>query len=119
MTSRISVTLPSTTEYVTGTVNGVTTTWTNTHDNVWETNAVRVFSGVYRLHLYLYQSSGLVVEQDLVAALYYEPALMNAYWTVNPVYERHKTILRVFADDFVFEPYEEIPCAGEFAAGEV
>ncbi len=119
MEPRITVTLPSTTEYVTGTVNGVSTIWTNTHDNVWETTAVRVMSGVYKLHLFLYQSSGLVVERDLIAALYFEPGLIDVYWTVNPVYQFNKTILRVFADDFIYAPYEEIINSGEFASGEV
>ena len=46
-TRTLTTTLPSGTLYVSGTVNGVSTTWTNTEGNTWETVAERSPQDVY------------------------------------------------------------------------
>ena len=40
-TQKLTTTLPADTLYVSGTVNGVSTTWTNTAGQTWETVAER------------------------------------------------------------------------------
>lgn len=58
MSRLLSVSLPSSTLYVSGTVNGVETTWTNTTGTTWETTAARSEDDIYRVELTLVSSSG-------------------------------------------------------------
>lgn len=55
----ISVHLPGSTQYVSGTVNGETVTWTNTEANVWQAIAKRSADGIYALKLTLISVSGM------------------------------------------------------------
>lgn len=68
-TQVLSVALPSSTLYVSGTVNGVSTTWTNTTGNTWETVADRAEDDTYHLLLTAINSSGASTEFSLT--LYY------------------------------------------------
>ncbi len=54
----ISVSLPAATLYVSGTVNGVAVTWTNTEGNVWQATADRAADDIYRVELTLIGSTG-------------------------------------------------------------
>lgn len=58
MSQVLSVSLPGSTLYVSGTVNGVETTWTNTTGTTWETTAARSEDDIYRVELTLVSSSG-------------------------------------------------------------
>lgn len=58
MTQTLSVTLPSSTIYVAGTVNGIETVWTNTTGNVWESIADRSANDVYLVELTLVGTTG-------------------------------------------------------------
>ena len=69
MTQTISVTLPSSTLYVSGTVNDVAVTWTNTEGNTWEAVADRAADDVYRVALTMVPSSGAASTAELT--LYY------------------------------------------------
>lgn len=69
MTQTLSVDLPSGTVYVSGTVNGVATTWTNTEGNTWETVADTVSDGKYLVELVLISSTGSTSEEKFT--LYY------------------------------------------------
>lgn len=68
-TQTLTVELPSSTLYVSGTVNGVSTTWTNTAGNTWETVADRAEDDTYHLLLTAINSSGASTEFSLT--LYY------------------------------------------------
>lgn len=68
-TQVLSVALPTSTLYVSGTVNGVSTTWTNTTGNTWETVADRAEDDTYHLLLTAINSSGVSTEFSLT--LYY------------------------------------------------
>lgn len=54
----ISVRLPAATLYVSGTVNGVAVTWTNTEGNLWQATADRAADDIYRVELTLIGSTG-------------------------------------------------------------
>lgn len=58
MSKVLSVSLPSSTLYVVGTVNGVETAWSNTTGNTWETVANRSEDDVYRVELTMVSSTG-------------------------------------------------------------
>ena len=58
MSEVIAVYLPGSTIYVSGTVNGVDVTWTNTEENVWQAIADKTPDGIYALHLTLVSTSG-------------------------------------------------------------
>ena len=57
-TRTLTTTLPSDTLYVSGTVNGVTTTWTNTEGQTWQTVAERSDTDVYVVALTIINSLG-------------------------------------------------------------
>lgn len=57
-TRTLTTTLPSDTLYVSGTVNGVTTTWTNTEGQTWQTVAERSETDVYVVALTIINSLG-------------------------------------------------------------
>lgn len=69
MTQTLSVTLKSGLLYVTGTVNGTETTWTNTEGDVWETTAARSEDDVYHIALTMIDANGIATEAALT--LYY------------------------------------------------
>lgn len=50
---------------------------------------------------------------------HYEPAILQAYFTSNPVYEGQATELRVVAADLLVLPQTDARASGEFASGEV
>lgn len=68
-TRTLTATLPSDTLYVSGTVNGVSTTWTNTIGQTWETVAERSEMDVYVVELTIINSVGTAVETQFT--LYY------------------------------------------------
>ena len=68
-TRTLTTTLPSGTLYVSGTVNGVATTWTNTEGNTWETVAERSPQDVYVVAMTIINQSGLTTETTFT--LYY------------------------------------------------
>lgn len=57
-TRTLTTTLPSDTLYVSGTVNGVATVWTNTEGNTWQTVADRAGNDVYVVALTIINSFG-------------------------------------------------------------
>lgn len=69
MTQTLSVSLAAGTLYVSGTVNGVAKTWTNTDGNIWETTADRAEDDIYRIELTMIGSSGTTSTASLT--LYY------------------------------------------------
>ncbi len=68
-TRTLTAALPSGTLYVSGAVNGVATTWTNTHDNIWETVAERSEDDVYRVELTMVNGAGATARTTFT--LYY------------------------------------------------
>ena len=54
----ISVSLPAATLYVSGTVNGVAVTWTNTEGNLWQATADRAADDIYRVELTIIGTTG-------------------------------------------------------------
>lgn len=68
-TRTLTTTLPSDTLYVSGTVNGVSTTWTNTEGNIWETVAERSPQDVYVVALTIINQLGATTETTFT--LYY------------------------------------------------
>lgn len=68
-TRTLTTTLPSDTLYVSGTVNGVSTTWTNTEGNTWETVADRSPQDVYVVGLTIINQLGTATETTFT--LYY------------------------------------------------
>lgn len=68
-TRTLTTTLPSGTLYVSGTVNGVSTTWTNTEGNTWETVAERSPQDVYVVALTIINQLGTTTETTFT--LYY------------------------------------------------
>lgn len=68
-TRTLTTTLPSGTIYVSGTVNGVSTTWTNTDGNTWETVAERSPHDVYVVDLTIINQLGTSTETTFT--LYY------------------------------------------------
>lgn len=61
----LDVYLPGTTQYVAGTVNGVTVTWTKMGGNVWQAIVARNLEGVYTINLTLISVSGVTNEVGL------------------------------------------------------
>ena len=68
-TQTLTTTLPADTLYVSGTVNGVSTPWTNTAGQTWETVAERSPQDVYVVALTIINQSGLTTETTFT--LYY------------------------------------------------
>lgn len=60
MTQSIEVSLPGSTMYVAGRVNGTVVTWTNTGGNTWEAEAERASDGIYVLELSVTKENGTV-----------------------------------------------------------
>ena len=65
----LTATLPSDALYVSGTVNGVATTWTNTEGQTWETVAERSENDVYAVALEMVGTGGAVTK--VTFTLYY------------------------------------------------
>lgn len=68
-TQKLTTTLPSGTLYVSGTVNGVSTTWTNTVGQTWETVAERSPQDVYVVAMTIINQNGVTTETTFT--LYY------------------------------------------------
>lgn len=68
-TRTLTTALPSDTLYVSGTVNGVSTTWTNTEGNTWETVAERSPQDVYVVDITIINQLGTATETTFT--LYY------------------------------------------------
>lgn len=68
-TRTLDVTLPSDTLYVSGTVNGTASTWTNTEGQTWETTAARSANDVYVVALTIINSLGTATQAAFT--LYY------------------------------------------------
>ena len=68
-TRTLTTTLPSGTLYVSGTVNGVSTTWTNTAGQTWETVAERSPQDVYVVAMTIINQLGTATETTFT--LYY------------------------------------------------
>ena len=68
-TTALTVSLPSSTLYVSGTVNGVDTVWTNTSGQLWETTADRSEDEIYRVVLTIIDDTGTPTESRFT--LYY------------------------------------------------
>ena len=68
-TQTLKTTLPADTLYVSGTVNGVSTTWTNTAGQTWETVAERSPQDVYVVSMTIINQSGVTTETTFT--LYY------------------------------------------------
>ena len=68
-TRTLSTTLPSDTLYVSGTVNGVATTWTNTEGQTWQTVAERSETDVYVVVLTIINQLGTASQTQFT--LYY------------------------------------------------
>ena len=58
MSQTVGVSLPSSTLYVSGTVNGVSVVWTNTTGNTWEAEAARAADGIYMVELSVVSENG-------------------------------------------------------------
>lgn len=68
-TQKLTTTLPADTLYVSGTVNGVSTTWTNTAGQTWETVAERSPQDVYVVAMTIINQNGVTTETTFT--LYY------------------------------------------------
>ena len=68
-TTALTVSLPPSTLYVSGTVNGVDTVWTNTSGQLWETTADRAEDEIYRVALTIIDDTGAPTESRFT--LYY------------------------------------------------
>lgn len=75
MSEVLAVYLPGSTQYVTGTVNGVTVTWTNTAEHLWQATADKTPDGIYALQLTLISVSG--VTSNVGFTLYAEMNLIT------------------------------------------
>lgn len=69
MSQTIQVSLPSSTLYVSGTVNGVATEWTNVSGSTWQTTAARAADEIYRVELTMVNSLGTSTTKSIT--LYY------------------------------------------------
>lgn len=69
MMQTFSVNLPSSTIYVSGTVNGVSVVWTNTHDNTWEAVSEKSSDNKYAVELQIIDSTGKVSAKSIT--IYY------------------------------------------------
>lgn len=58
MSQTVEVSLPSSTLYVSGTVNGVSVVWTNTTGNTWQAEAARAADDIYMLELSVVDENG-------------------------------------------------------------
>ena len=68
-TQTLTVSLPTSTLYVSGTVNGVDTVWTNTSGQSWEATADRSADEIYRVALTIINDAGITTESSFT--LYY------------------------------------------------
>ena len=66
MSQTVEVTLPESTLYVYGTVNGVPVTWTNVSGNTWQAEAARAADGIYVIELSVEDENGGAIFVPLV-----------------------------------------------------
>lgn len=67
LTQRVAVTLPGKALYVTGTVNGEVTTWTNIQGRTWESVAKYTDTGEYKIVLTILNEEGNVSTASTIA----------------------------------------------------
>ena len=79
-TQKLTTTLPADTLYVSGTVNGVSTTWTNTAGQTWETVAERSPQDVYVVAMTIINQSGVTTETTF-----------NLYYGLHLITDRMKS----------------------------
>ncbi len=84
MSQTVSVELPSSTLYVSGTVNGVAVTWTNTQGDTWEAEAERAPDDTYQVDLTIVDSDGSTNNVSIV--LYFGLLSLITDRTSNDVY---------------------------------
>lgn len=88
MSTRVlTATLPASTLYVSGTVNGVETVWTNVSDQLWETTADRSQDDVYVVDLTIINELG--TSSRSVFTLYYGLHLITDRTEADLVYVRN------------------------------
>ena len=111
MSEVIAVNLPDTTQYVTGTVNGVTVTWTKTAEHLWQTIADKNPQGMYELRLTLVSISG--VTSTVGFTLILEMNLITDR-TIQDVYRWQELKSKGYANMTVAERDEWASCKGAY-----
>ena len=111
MSEVIAVYLPGTTQYVTGTVNGVTVTWTNVAEHLWQTIADKNPLGMYELHLTLVSTSG--VTSTVGFTLFAEMNLITDR-TAQDVYRWQELKAKGYANMTASERTEWASCKGAY-----
>ena len=111
MSEVIAVYLPGTTQYVTGTVNGVTVIWTNVEDRLWQAIAARHPVGIYELQLTLVSVSGVTSTVGLT--LYSEMNLITDR-TLQDVYRWKELKAKRYANMTDAEKAEWASCKGAY-----
>ena len=111
MSEVIAVYLPGTTQYVTGTVNGVTVIWTNVEDRLWQAIAARHPVGIYELQLTLVSVSGVTSTVGLT--LYSEMNLITDR-TLQDVYRWKELKAKGYANMTDAEKAEWASCKGAY-----
>ena len=111
MSEVIAVYLPGTTQYVTGTVNGVTVTWTNVEGRRWQAIAENNPIGTYELQLTLISVAGVTSTVGLT--LY---AFMNLITdrTLQDVYRWKELKTKGYANMTDAEKAEWTSCKGAY-----
>ncbi len=88
MSTRVlTVSLPTSTLYVSGTVNGVETIWTNTEGQSWETTADRSADDVYVVELTIINDQG--VSSESAITLYYGLHLITDRTEADVIFVRN------------------------------
>lgn len=111
MSEVIAVYLPGTTQYVTGTVNGVTVTWTKVEDRKWQGIADRHPVGIYELQLTLVSMSG--VTSTVGFTLFSEMNLITDR-TLQDVYRWKELKAKGYANMTDAEKAEWASCKGAY-----
>ena len=110
MTQTLSVSLVSGLLYVTGTVNGAETTWTNTEGNTWESTCERAEDDVYRVALTMIDANGLTSEAAFT--LYYGILNLITDRTQADVAEAKRLIAKLRAGETLTDAERETYLAG-------
>ena len=107
----IAVYLPGTTQYVTGTVNGVTVVWTNVAERLWQTIADRRPDGIYELQLTLVSMSGVT---STVGLTVYASMNLITDRTLQDVYRWKELKAKGYANMTASERAEWASCKGAY-----
>lgn len=122
----VSIALPKSTVYVTGTVNQERTIWTNTHENFWDAIVPRVTDDVYDIDLTIYNDAG--TEFTAAFTLHYSEAPEETVWSPvvsggsydpSPAVAGQTVTLKFVIIDVFGVEGPEARYADEFHAGEV